>query len=113
MPPRAPDDDQVRGASIALRDEGDARLAALAEAGLAQRIVADVVLYNGDRILGAPDADAAAAAVADDLALARQLFGQVVAARGGAVGSGDPIGAAFRDVMRAMGRGGAEHPEGV
>jgi hypothetical protein len=104
LPARVPDDDEVRDAAIALRDEGDARLDAVGGTGLAQRIVADVVLYNGDRILGAPDVESATAAVADDLEVARQLFGQVVRARGETTGGGDPIGAAFRELMRALGR---------
>jgi len=104
LPVHVPDDDEVRGAAIALRDEGDARLDACAGADLAQRIVADVVLYNGDRILGAADVETAAAAVADDLEVARQLFAQMMRARGEAQGGGDPIGAAFRELMRALGR---------
>jgi CheY-like chemotaxis protein len=107
LPARAPDDAEVRGAAIALRDEGDARLDACGAAGLAQRIVADVVLYNGDRILGAADVETAAAAVADDLEVARQLFGHMVRARGEATDGTDPIGVAFRELMRALGRGSA------
>lgn len=104
LPAHPVDDDEVRGAAIALRDEGDTRFDLHPEAELAQVIVADVVLYNGDRILGASDVEAAAAAVADDLDVARALFDQVVRGRGGASGAGDPIGAAFSELMRALGR---------
>jgi len=103
LPVREPDDAEVRGAAIALRDEGDTRFDLHPEAELAQVIVADVVLYNGDRILGAADVDAAAAAVADDLDVARHLFEQVVRGRGSQV-QGDPIGEAFSQLMRALGR---------
>ncbi|HET6583781.1 MAG TPA: hypothetical protein VFG69_10040, partial [Nannocystaceae bacterium] len=106
LPAHAPDDAEVRSATLALRDEGDARLDACADLELARRIVADVVLYNGDRILGAPDAEQAAAAVADDLEVARQLFAQVVGQRGDRSEIDDPIGAAFRELMRALGRSG-------
>ncbi len=104
LPAKAPDDAEVRDATLALRDEGDARLDACADLGLAQRIVADVVLYNGDRILAATDVDTASAAVADDLEVARRLFSQVARERGQPIGDGDPIGTAFRELMRALGR---------
>jgi CheY-like chemotaxis protein len=106
LPAKAPDDAEVRGATLALRDEGDARLDDCGDLGLAQRIVADVVLYNGDRILAATDVDAAAAAVSDDLEVARRLFSQVAHERGESIADGDPIGTAFRELMRALGRVG-------
>jgi CheY-like chemotaxis protein len=89
-------------AAEALRVEGDARMTQHDDAALAKLIVADMVLYNGDRILGAPDARAAAAAVADDLDIARELFGHVARSRGNA--PGDPIGVAFEQLMTALGR---------
>jgi CheY-like chemotaxis protein len=91
-------------AAEALRLEGDARMAQHDDAALAKLIVADMVLYNGDRILGAIDSQAAANAVAADLAVARELFGHVVRGRGAAAFAGDPIGVAFDELMIALGR---------
>jgi DNA-binding response OmpR family regulator len=88
-------------AAEALRAEGDRRMSEQDPQGLATLIVADMVLYNGDRILAASDPDAAVAAVSEDLDIARKLFDQVVA--GGAEGD-DPIGEAFRNLMAALGR---------
>ncbi|HWB73464.1 MAG TPA: hypothetical protein VG755_00885, partial [Nannocystaceae bacterium] len=91
-------------AAEALRVEGDTRMTQHDDAALAKLIVADMVLYNGDRILGASDAGAAATAVAADLAVARELFGHVLRGRGGAASLGDPIGVAFAELMAALGR---------
>lgn len=91
-------------AAEALREEGDTRMTQHDDAALAKLIVADMVLYNGDRILGAADANAAATAVAADLAVARELFGHVLRGRGGTASAADPIGAAFEELMTALGR---------
>jgi DNA-binding response OmpR family regulator len=91
-------------AAEALRVEGDARMTQHDDTALAKLIVADMVLYNGDRILGAPDANAAASAVAADLEVARDLFGHVARARGKGPAHGDPIGDAFAELMSALGR---------
>lgn len=91
-------------AGEALRVEGDTRMVQHDDAALAKLIVADMVLYNGDRILGAPDSRTARAAVAADLAVARELFGHVLRGRGGGAGAGDPIGVAFDELMSALGR---------
>jgi DNA-binding response OmpR family regulator len=88
----------------ALLAEGDSRMTEQDRDSLAALIVADVVLYNGDRIVGAGDLAAAEAAVADDLAIARDLMDQVARAGGGSAKQPDPIGRAFRSLMRAMGR---------
>jgi DNA-binding response OmpR family regulator len=88
----------------ALEREGDSRMSEQDRDSLAALIVADMVLYNGDRIVGAPDLAAAEAAVADDLAIARELMDQVARAGGGPAQKPDPIGRAFRSLMRAMGR---------
>ena len=102
LPPRpAPSDVQDETAEV-LRSEGDRRMGESDPDGLASVIVADMVLYNGDRILGASDVRAAEAAVAEDLEMARELFAQ--AARGSAPDGSDPIGEAFHRLMRAMGR---------
>jgi CheY-like chemotaxis protein len=91
-------------AHLALEVEGDSRMSEQDRDSLASLIVADMVLYNGDRIFGAPDLAAAEAAVADDLAIARELMDQVARAGGGAAQQPDPIGRAFRSLMHAMGR---------
>ena len=88
----------------ALEAEGDSRMSEQDPDSLASLIVADMVLYNGDRIVNALDLAAAEAAVADDLAIARDLMDQVARASGGTAGQPDPIGRAFRSLMRAMGR---------
>jgi DNA-binding response OmpR family regulator len=88
----------------ALAVEGDSRMSEQDRDSLASLIVADMVLYNGDRIFGAPDLAAAEAAVADDLAIARELMDQVARAGGGAAQKPDPIGRAFRSLMQALGR---------
>jgi CheY-like chemotaxis protein len=91
-------------AHLALEVEGDSRMSEHDRDSLASLIVADMVLYNGDRIAGAADLAAAEAAVADDLAIARELMDQVARAGGGTAQQPDPIGRAFRSLMRAMGR---------
>lgn len=97
-------------AGEALRREGDRRLSEQARTlDAARLIVADMVLYNGDRLVGAADLEAAEAAVAGDLAAARELFGQLfggapVPAAGPKVGNDDAIGLAFVELMAALGR---------
>lgn len=91
----------------ALRVEGDARMTELAEArdhGLANLIVADMVLYNGDAISAAGSLQEAARAVASDLDIARELYAQVEHAEGRPTSSGDPVGQAFANLMITMGR---------
>lgn len=92
----------------ALRDEGDTRLQHRDAEGLATLIVADVVLYNGDAIVGARDFESATAAVGEDLEIARALYGQVAKAAGWDELEGDPVGAAFGELMRVMGRTGGD-----
>jgi CheY-like chemotaxis protein len=72
-------------AGEALREIGDGRMGEFADAELAKLIVADVVLYNGDRIQAA-----------------RELFTHV--SRGGSAQGSDPIRHAFRELMVALGR---------
>jgi CheY-like chemotaxis protein len=88
----------------ALRSEGDRRMSEADAAGLASVIVADMVLYNGDRILGASDVRTAEQAVTEDLQMARELFAQVVRPGRAIDSDADPIGDAFRALMQAMGR---------
>jgi CheY-like chemotaxis protein len=83
-----------------LEDEGDQRL--FEQRGRAQRlselIVADLILYAGDRVLAANSAAEARELLAPDLQGARQLFRQIhpVPLAPGV----DPIGAAFDEMMR-------------
>ena len=91
----------------ALRVEGDKRMSELAEAsdhGLANLIVADMVLYNGDAISAAGSLQEAARAVAPDLDIARELYAQVEHAEGRPSSVGDPVGQAFAALMVTMGR---------
>ena len=89
-----------------LRVEGDARLDNESRGGdrLAQLIVADMVLYNGERILAAHDLATAQTAVAEDLDSARDLFGQLYHGKDTELAGRDPVGEAFSRLMRAMGR---------
>lgn len=94
-------------AGEALRVIGDLRMDEHGDAELAKLIVADVVLYNGDRLLGMTDANAAELALAQDLAAARELFASVTRSgpgRARASAVADPIGHAFSDLMAALGR---------
>lgn len=88
----------------ALRVEGDARMNEGSDHNLAALIVSDMVLYNGDTILGAGSLAEAAAAVAGDLQIARDLYAQVEAAEGRSSHHGDPVGDAFARLMQSMGR---------
>ena len=88
-----------------LRVIGDGRMDEHGDDELAKIIVADVVLYNGDRILGTTDAATAARSLAEDLTAARELFASVSRSRSSA--PGDPIGRAFADLMAALGRAGS------
>lgn len=101
--PPAELDQAERQASDALRDEGDARMEAADARSLAELIVADLVLYNGDRILAARDVAQARASVAEDLEIAREIHAQ---AKPQASSDGDPVGEAFDALMRVMGRAG-------
>jgi DNA-binding response OmpR family regulator len=91
-------------ARVELREEGDSRMQPDDSARLASLIVADMVLYNGDRIIGAHDFAAAKSAIADDLDIARDLFAQARQAEGASALPGDPIGDAFRRLMAELGR---------
>lgn len=84
-----------------LQEEGDARLLEQREHGsrLAALIVADMILYAGDRVLGAASAEEARAQLAGDLDAARQLFRQI----GGEPEGADPVGAAFDEVVSGLG----------
>jgi DNA-binding response OmpR family regulator len=85
-----------------LNERGDEHLLEQTPRGLAMLIVADVLLYNGDRITEADSVEEALAAVASDLDGARDLFGQV---RPELV-EGDLIGEAFRELVAGLERTG-------
>lgn len=85
-----------------LNERGDEHLLEQTPRGLAMLIVADVLLYNGDRITQADSVEEALAAVASDLDGARDLFGQV---RPELV-EGDLIGEAFRELVAGLERTG-------
>lgn len=89
-------------AGEALRVIGDGRMTDHTHAELAKLIVADVVLYNGDRLLGAADVPSAERALAQDLAAARELFANVT--KGSPTTPDDAIGQAFTELMTALGR---------
>jgi DNA-binding response OmpR family regulator len=97
-----------------LRVIGDGRMTEHGDAELAKLIVADVVLYNGDRLLGAVDVTTAEQALAQDLAAARELFASVArgtAARQGTPAPGrDAISLAFAELMAALGRAQVVQP---
>lgn len=90
----------------ALREEGDTRMEEERDHGaLAELIVADMVLYNGDAIIEARDLAAAEAAVAGDISIARELYRQVLVAEGASDVEQDAIGEAFGRLMKSMHRG--------
>ena len=85
-----------------LNERGDEHLAQQTPRGLAMLIVADLLLYNGDRITEADSVEEALAAVGSDLDGARDLFGQVHPE----VSEGDLIGEAFRELVAGLDRTG-------
>lgn len=91
-----------------LQEEGDRRLLEQREhaSRLAALIVADMILYAGDRVLGAGSAEEARTQLAGDLEAARQLFRQI----GGDPEGADPVGAAFDEVVSGLGLGAGEAP---
>lgn len=84
-----------------LNERGDEHLREQSAQGLATLIVADLLLYNGDRITEAGSVEEALEAVARDLDGARDLFAQV---RPGEFG-GDLIGDAFRELVAGLDAG--------
>jgi DNA-binding response OmpR family regulator len=85
-----------------INERGDEHMLEQTPRGLAMLIVADVLLYNGDRITEADSVEEALAAVASDLDGARDLFGQVRPE----VVEGDLIGEAFRELVAGLERTG-------
>lgn len=91
-----------------IQDEGDQRL--FEQRGrtlrLSELIVADLILYAGDRVLAAGSQAEARELMASDLDAARQLFRQInpVPLAPGV----DPVGAAFDEIMRMFNLDGGE-----
>ncbi len=90
----------VDEATRAVCVEADARFAEQTPAQLAALIVADMVLYNGDRLAETATLADARTALRDDLDIARDLLGQVF----GGDADADPIDDAFERLMHTLGR---------
>ncbi len=97
-------DEAEREATAAVLDIADARMQDEPSEDLAALIIADVVLYNGDRIAPTKTLAEARTALADDLAVATDLLRQVQQARSETVDAASAIEAAFTRLMRSMGR---------
>jgi DNA-binding response OmpR family regulator len=87
-----------------LRERGDEHLGHQTPKGLATLIVADLLLYNGDRITEAGTVEEALAAIGRDLDGARELFTQV---RSG--GEVRLIDEAFRELVSGLEQRSASH----
>ncbi len=83
-----------------LRERGDEHLIQQTPKGLATLIVADLLLYNGDRVTEAGTVEEALAAISPDLDGARELFEQIRPA--GETGDRDLIGEAFRELVGGL-----------
>lgn len=94
-------------ATEAVYEIADARMDDQSSDDLASLIVADVVLYNGDRIADTTTVSEARAALTEDLEVARDLLKQVFAARGDDTDADAAIERSFSALMHTMGRRGA------
>jgi DNA-binding response OmpR family regulator len=96
--------DTLREVLELLHASGDSRLSEEAPESLAGLIVADLLLYNGDRMAEAESVEQARSAVANDLEHARALFAQVrpELARSEGEGRPDLIDAAFRKLVASL-----------
>jgi CheY-like chemotaxis protein len=116
-PPR----ETLREVLRTLRERGDEHLSQQTPKGLATLIVADMLLYNGDRITDADTVDEALAAIGRDLEGARELFEQVrlrgevrqwddvSERRRQELGSRDLIDEAFRELVSGLEQRSAAH----
>jgi DNA-binding response OmpR family regulator len=95
--------DSLREVIGALQERGDEHLSQQTPEGLAALIVADVLLYNGDRITESGSVEEALAAIAGDLDDARELFSQVRPSA--ALGERDLIDEAVRELVLGIERG--------
>lgn len=91
-------------ATEAVYEIADARMDDQSSDELASLIVADVVLYNGDRIADTSTVSEARAALSEDLEVACDLLKQVYTARGDAVDATAALERSFRALMHTMGR---------
>ncbi len=104
--PSQSDDAAEQEATAAVHEVADARLHDQEAGSLASLIVADVVLYNGDRIAETTTLEEARRALAEDLDVAVDLMRQIHGPHRPA-GREDPkreIQRAFDALMRSMGR---------
>ena len=102
----------LREVLATLHDRGDEHLGEQTPTGLATLIVADLLLYNGDRITEAGTVDEALAAIGRDLDGARELFEQIRPATELAepLRGRDLIGEAVRELVASLEqRAGANH----
>lgn len=105
--------ESLREVLVTLRERGDDHLRNLTPKALATLIVADLLLYNGDRITEAATVEEALAAVGSDLDGARELFEQLRShgdsRSDGDHDSGDLIGEAFRELVAGLEQRSATH----
>lgn len=100
-----PGDSRAQSAATeAVFEIADARMEDQSTDELASLIVADVVLYNGDRIADTSTVSEARAALSEDLEVARDLLKQVYAARGDAADPDAALERSFGALMHTMGR---------
>lgn len=103
----APRDDAAEQETTdAVTEVADARFDDEDPEQLATLIIADVVLYNGDRLAETATVDEARSALRDDLEVARDLLRQVFAARGHRTPAhaDAAVDDAFEGLMTSMGR---------
>lgn len=91
-------------ATDAVYEIADARMDDQSAYELASLIVADVVLYNGDRIADTSTVSEARAALSEDLEVALDLLKQVYVARGDATDANVALERSFSALMHTMGR---------
>ncbi|MBV1862397.1 MAG: hypothetical protein KUG77_28510, partial [Nannocystaceae bacterium] len=91
-------------ATEAVYEIADARMKGQSMEALASLIVADVVLYNGDRIADTKTVSEARAALSEDLEVARDLLKQVYVARGDPADADAALESSFSALMHTMGR---------
>ncbi len=91
-------------ATEAVYEIADARMDDQSADEIAALIVADVVLYNGDRLAEASTLSQARAALSEDLDVAGDLLRQVYLARGQAIDADAALERSFCALMHSMGR---------
>jgi DNA-binding response OmpR family regulator len=91
-------------ATEAVYEIADARMDDQSADEIAALIVADVVLYNGDRLAEASTLSQARAALSEDLDVAGDLLRQVYVARGQTIDAEAALERSFSALMHSMGR---------